>query len=194
MRHHLLLLLGALVVGGCVHERYVLLPNEAGQVGSLAVNTAAGKTVTLDKPYEMASASAFAVDTKTSSAEEVQSMFGDSLAARPAPPKKFTLHFLEGTDELTPASRAEVDGIFAEIARRPVPDVIVVGHTDRVGSLGDNDRLALLRANKVAADLVRLGLPSDSVRATGRGEREPLKQTADEVDEPLNRRVEIYVR
>jgi len=82
----------------------------------------------------------------------------------------------------------------AEVRKRPAPDVIVVGHTDRVGYLQDNDRLALKRAEKMRAELLRQGLPADSVLAAGRGEREPLVPTADEVAEPRNRRVEMLVR
>jgi outer membrane protein OmpA-like peptidoglycan-associated protein len=35
---------------------------------------------------------------------------------------------------------------------------------------------------------------ADRIRVAGRGEREPLVPTADEVAEPQNRRVEINVR
>ena len=72
--------------------------------------------------------------------------------------------------------------------------MIVVGHTDRVGSVQDNDRLALRRAERLRGELMKLGLPDDSVQATGRGERDPLVATADEVPEPRNRRVELLVR
>jgi outer membrane protein OmpA-like peptidoglycan-associated protein len=82
----------------------------------------------------------------------------------------------------------------AEIRKRPAPDLIIVGHTDRVGLLADNDRLALKRAEKMRGEMVRQGLPADSVQAAGRGEREPLVPTADEVAEARNRRVEMLVR
>jgi outer membrane protein OmpA-like peptidoglycan-associated protein len=42
--------------------------------------------------------------------------------------------------------------------------------------------------------LVEIGIPIDRIRVAGRGEREPLVPTADNVDEPRNRRVEIIVR
>ena len=61
----------------------------------------------------------------------------------PGRPASFTLYFLEGRDELTPQSRAELDNVFAELKRRPLPDIVVIGHTDTVGGLGYNDRLSL---------------------------------------------------
>jgi len=36
--------------------------------------------------------------------------------------------------------------------------------------------------------------PAERIRAAGRGEREPVVPTENDVDEPLNRRVEINVR
>jgi outer membrane protein OmpA-like peptidoglycan-associated protein len=81
-----------------------------------------------------------------------------------------------------------------ELRRRPSPDILVIGHTDRVGGDEDNDRLSLQRAERVRASLVAQGIAAQSIRAAGRGEREPVVQTADGVDEPQNRRVEINVR
>ena len=43
-------------------------------------------------------------------------------------------------------------------------------------------------------ELVKLGAAADRVQVSGRGEREPLVATADEVAEPKNRRVEVTVR
>ena len=63
-----------------------------------------------------------------------------------------------------------------------------------MGSDADNDRLSLLRAERVRASLVAQGIAPERIQASGRGEREPIVQTADGVDEPRNRRVEINVR
>ena len=42
--------------------------------------------------------------------------------------------------------------------------------------------------------MVELGIPPSRIQAAGRGERELLVPTADDVAEPRNRRVEISVR
>jgi outer membrane protein OmpA-like peptidoglycan-associated protein len=42
--------------------------------------------------------------------------------------------------------------------------------------------------------LIELGIPPERIQARGRGERELLVPTEDEVSEPRNRRVEINVR
>jgi OmpA-OmpF porin, OOP family len=185
--------LGAL--GGCAtrSETVILLPAADGSRTSVVVK-GAEPDVVLDTPYAAFSRTAYRQRTYTSSAEEVRSMFGGALDARPSPPATFTLHFVEGRNELTEESKREVDGVLAEIARRPVPDVVVVGHTDTVGSDQVNDTLALQRAEVIRRDLLQRGLAPENVQAIGRGKRELAVPTADNVPEPRNRRVVILVR
>ena len=59
---------------------------------------------------------------------------------------------------------------------------------------GGDDGLSLRRAERVRNDLIGRGIPGDKIQVAGRGEREPLVPTEDEVAEPRNRRVEITVR
>lgn len=124
----------------------------------------------------------------------VQQAFADTLKALPGRPASFTLYFLEGRDELTPDSRAEVEKVFGELRRRPSPDIVVTGHTDTVGNLAYNDRLSRARAERVRDILVGLGMDGARIQVAGRGKRELLVTTDDNVNEPRNRRVEISVR
>ena len=57
-----------------------------------------------------------------------------------------------------------------------------------------NDALSAKRAQAVREQLAGEGVPVEKMEVAGRGEREPLVPTADEVDEPRNRRVEISIR
>jgi len=106
----------------------------------------------------------------------------------------FTLYFVEQTDGLTEESRLLLESVIADIARHPVPDIVVVGHTDLLGSDAVNDALARKRAETVQALLAQRGVAPDNMVAIGRGKREPAVPTADGVAEPRNRRVEIVVR
>ncbi len=126
--------------------------------------------------------------------EDVQARFGPALAAQPMHAETFVLYFVEGRDEFTEESKRLVDTVVAEVARRPVPDVLVVGHTDAVGSDQVNDALGLRRAETVRAALIAAGVPASDVQAISRGRRAPAVMTADGVAEPRNRRVEIIVR
>lgn len=189
-----LLVAGLVLVSGCAREKYVLLPDESGKTGSLVVTPKDGAPVVLDTPYAMAKQGMGGLSKSQADEKSVKDAYAETLSATPLPPIKFVLYFQGGTDELTPESKQEVDKVFAEIKKRPVPDIVVVGHTDRVGSVPDNDRLALARAQRLQAALTVLGIAAENIQATGRGEREPLVPTDDEVAEPRNRRVEIYVR
>lgn len=187
----------SLLMAGCAGQRetYVVMPDAKGQGGSLLVTPKQGVPLKLDGAYASATGKAgSAPEPAKLSEEEIKAAFAEALSARPDAPVRFTLYFREGSDELTSDSKKDLDSVMVEVRKRPAPDVIVVGHTDRVGLLQDNDRLALKRAEKMRSELVRQGLPAESVQAAGRGEREPLVPTADETAEPRNRRVEMLVR
>lgn len=190
----LTLFLSTLFLVACAQERYVLLPDASGQSGSLLVKPKQRPPLTLDQTNALSTSGFWGIGQRRAEADEVKAIWGGSLAATPLPPKKFMLYFLEGTSELTPDSKKELDGVFDEIKKRKVTDIVVIGHTDTVGSQESNDRLAEARAKAMQAELERLGIDAESIKVSGRGEREPLVKTADEVAEPLNRRVEIQVR
>jgi outer membrane protein OmpA-like peptidoglycan-associated protein len=70
----------------------------------------------------------------------------------------------------------------------------VTGHADRSGADAYNMALSLRRGNAVKDQLVREGIPATAIAVVGRGESQPLVQTADGVREPQNRRVEIVLQ
>ena len=184
----------AIVLAGCAaQERVILLPESGGGPTSLAV-TQGGREIVLDRPYAATQLSLADPWRYSATPQEVQSTFGDALAAQPARAAHFTLYFIEGTDELTEESKPVLAQIFADLAKRPVPDILVVGHTDAVGSDPFNDALALKRAQAVRAMLASRGIAEKDIVAIGRGKRELLVPTPNGVAEPRNRRVEIIVR
>lgn len=71
--------------------------------------------------------------------------------------------------------------------------VTVTGYTDTSGSPSYNLELSQRRAEVVADELERNGVPATSIVTVGRGEENLLVATADGVREPRNRRVEIVV-
>ena len=72
--------------------------------------------------------------------------------------------------------------------------ITATGHTDRSGPESYNMALSLRRANAVKDALVRDGVPAPAITVIGKGETQPLVQTADGVREPQNRRVEIVIQ
>lgn len=179
------------VISGCSRDLVVLIPDESGHVGQVSMSSDSGEVV-LSQAY----AAAHVGDTRARSVrvDEVQTLFGEAIAARPPAPETFVLYFTEGTVTLEAESEGEFERMRQTVAAHPAPEVQVTGHTDRLGSGPDNDRLSALRAAEVRRVLLQQGIGSSRVTAVGRGEREPLVATADGVREPRNRRVEITVR
>ena len=126
--------------------------------------------------------------------ETVGTVFGAALAAQPADPVRFTLYFEPGTSDLTSASQAQLPDIAALALSRPVQSVIVTGHTDTVGPTVGNVALSTQRAEMVRQALIDEGVSADAIDAMSLGESRPIISTADNVEEPRNRRVEVSVQ
>lgn len=174
-------------------DRVVLLPDANGKVGAVMVKTAGGERL-LDQAYAGAVVDRQGrIEAVREDATTVRERFGAALAAQPMRPVSFVVNFVSGTDQLTPESQAVLEQLKTEIARRPAAEIVAIGHTDRIGTDAVNDALSLKRAETVRDAVLAVGV-SVRVDVAGRGEREPLIPTADEVSEPRNRRVEINIR
>ena len=180
-------------VAGCAGpgEQYAVRP---GQDGRMTLTPREGAALTLDGNNPQAQTRGGKAEVARLDEQALQQRFGEALSVRPEPPVSFTLYFVGGSDQLTEESQRQVNAVLDTIKKRAAPDLVVIGHTDRVGSVEDNDRLSKRRAETVRRLLLGQGVNPDNIVASGRGERQPLVPTADEVAEPRNRRVEIQVR
>ena len=188
----------ALLLAGCapLTERVILLPASGGGIGgsgALLVKTPQAELL-LAEPYAQADVIGGVPRRQTSSPQAVQEAYGGLLALQPPRPQRFMLNFEVGGDTPTAESLPVLERLRAALAATPGADLVVVGHTDRVGAVEANDRLGLQRAQSVRDRLVAAGAAPDRISVAGRGEREPLVATDDEVPEPRNRRVEIKLR
>src|SRR6266545_61877 len=175
-------------------DLFVVLPGADGKTGQVTV-TQGGVEKVLSTPYAAARIDPSGrLESSTASPQEVRQTFGATVDALPPRPVSFVIYFLRDSAEVTPESRERAPALLAEVARRLSPEVVVTGHTDRVGTVEYNDRLSLQRAERVRAELIRLGMDPARISVEGRGEREPLVATPDEMPEPQNRRVEVSVR
>ena len=175
-------------------EHIVLLPSQDGKASAVIVQWAGGATL-IDQPYLSAEIDPHGRITPTANeAGTVRAQYRSTLAALPQRAAVFTLYFVTDSDALVPESAARLQQIKQELAQRPAPEIIVIGHTDTVAKADYNDALSLRRADTVKHLLMEIGIAESSITISGRGMREPLVATGPGVDEPLNRRVEIRVR
>jgi outer membrane protein OmpA-like peptidoglycan-associated protein len=165
------------VIAGCatvkpapkVNTYVVLLPEENGTPTAVIVGEGAS-ALTLDQPFSAATVdSAGKIDRKSPTAAEANQTFAAALAAQPPKPISFTLYFETNSTQIISGSRPQLEALMAEAARRQAVEVQVTGHTDRVGSDADNDRLSLQRAEAVRTMLVQSGIKATFIRAVGRG-------------------------
>ena len=197
MRRAVVALGAVLGVGGCASQSVTLLPGEAGHpVGAVAVIDETGneRGVLANANERAALARRGRVRGAGVAERKVEKRYGALVDALPPPPQSFILNFETGYARITPAQEAELQALFKAAAERPGAEVQVVGHTDTLDSEEVNDRLSRRRAEEVRDYLITRGLNPAQVRATWRGERELLVETADGVANAENRRVEVIVR
>jgi outer membrane protein OmpA-like peptidoglycan-associated protein len=184
------------LLGGCAASSLVLLPDDEGHQGSVAVLEVKGQpsdAVITDGNSRTAlgdkTPTAKPLGDKGLKAEEAA-----LITALPPPARSFTLYFELGTVTLTPESLNVLAALRAEIAARTGPEVEVIGHTDTVGGTEDNDILSTRRAEEVLNWLASQGFDKSIMSAVGRGERELKEPTVDNISNAANRRVEVIVR
>lgn len=176
--------------------RVVLLPQADGRPSAVVVRAKGGEQ-TLDQPYQRATASQGAsgapvVDTVDPA--QVRKSNAPLFELLPPQPQRYTVYFDAGGIILGPVSQRTLADMLAAASARPGADIVVTGHTDTTGSSAQNDLLSNRRAEEVRQLLVQRGFPAQRIEAAGRGKRDLAVPTADEVDEPRNRRVTIEVR
>ena len=207
LRHYAALAL-TLAVASCVHrprttpdatgpEVIALLPDpDTGHVGRARVSNGAGGVELTD-----ARASTVVIGKKTTPSAPIAlneadatRLFSTVMAALPPAPQHFIVNFEFDSDEPTAEGRALLPQILATVKGRPYPEVLVIGHTDTIGTDASNIVLGRRRAELIRRLLVEVGLDPSLIETVSHGEADLLVPTADEVAEPRNRRVEITVR
>lgn len=188
------LTLSALVTGCAPAARVFLLPQPDGSASGVIVTTRKDQRL-LNQPYQVADIAPSGRIEAAATSFALLRLRHPQLMTRQLPvSERFTLEFERGGSTLTPDSQARLIDIVARAKTLVGGEIVVTGHTDRTGTLETNDALSLERAHAVRQLLIERGFNAERIEAVGRGEREPLVPTADEVPEPRNRRVELLVR
>jgi outer membrane protein OmpA-like peptidoglycan-associated protein len=101
--------------------------------------------------------------------------------------------FDTGKYEIRPSTREQLAKLSGILLAHSGLNLEVEGHTDSTGSDEFNQRLSEQRASAVRDYLVRQGLASDSVSATGFGKAMPVANNDTPSGRQRNRRVELIV-
>jgi len=123
--------------------------------------------------------------------EEKQAAYVAPPPAPPAAPRNYLVFFDFNKSDLTSDARRIVGQAASNAQSGHITQMTVTGHTDTVGSDAYNMRLSRRRAESVATELEKDGVPSSEIEIVAKGKRDLLVPTADGVREPQNRRVQI---
>jgi outer membrane protein OmpA-like peptidoglycan-associated protein len=110
--------------------------------------------------------------------------------------KKLNLHitFKTGSAEVDAASLPKIEKFASFLKTVPLYDVVIVGHTDNVGTQTNNLKLSQKRAQRIKELLVEEGVASDSITTVGKGESEPIASNTTKQGRAQNRRIEAILK
>jgi len=112
----------------------------------------------------------------------------------PAPSRSYLVFFDWDKSNLTARARGIIADAAANSAKVSYTKIDVNGYTDTSGTPRYNQGLSMRRAQTVAAELVKDGVPKTAIAISAFGETHLLVPTGPGVREPQNRRVEIIIR
>ena len=94
---------------------------------------------------------------------------------------------------LKPDGRAKLDDLAGKVKGVALEVIIIIGHTDGIGSDAYNQRLSVRRAEAVKAYLVSKGTEPNRVYTEGKGKKQPIADNRTDGGRAKNRRVELEV-
>jgi outer membrane protein OmpA-like peptidoglycan-associated protein len=126
--------------------------------------------------------------------EEVVAEVAQIEPAAPPPeplPESGVVYFEFDRAELTPTAETTLNDIIGDIQDRELGGITVAGHADTAGPEDYNMQLSDRRANNVAAELTRSGIPATIITTEAYGETQLAVPTPDDTPAQPNRRATI---
>lgn len=97
------------------------------------------------------------------------------------------------SDQIRGNARTNLDQLAESLDKYPKSELLIVGHTDDVGSDDYNANLSERRAAAAASYLGSQGVSRSRIETRGLGESEPVVSNATESGRQSNRRVEVAI-
>lgn len=107
----------------------------------------------------------------------------------------FASGLLYGFDSsvLLPAAKTNLAQLAASLDKYPGTDIVIIGHTDPLGTDTYNQALSERRATSAASYLMSQGVSGGRIITRGLGESEPRAPNDTEAGRQANRRVEVAI-
>ncbi|TJZ60453.1 OmpA family protein [Sphingobacterium olei] len=97
------------------------------------------------------------------------------------------------SSNLKTAARSNIANLVATLNKEPGTEILVIGHTDNIGSLSANQKVSEARAAAVKSYAVSQGLTGARVKTQGKNYSEPISSNDTDAGRAENRRVEIVI-
>jgi outer membrane protein OmpA-like peptidoglycan-associated protein len=98
-----------------------------------------------------------------------------------------------GKANVMESNKADLQKLAETLKEYPNTDLLIVGHTDDVGSESFNQTLSEKRASAVSNQLSSMGVSSSRLKIEGKGESLPTASNDSESGRSQNRRVEVAI-
>lgn len=111
-------------------------------------------------------------------------------------PVHVTLHlnFAFDSSVLPASSKSDVEKLTRVLKENLPAKVIIIGHTDHIGSDEYNQKLSERRSNSLGKRLVENGIESQRIHTSGKGEKEPIATNSTRKGRAENRRIEVDIQ
>jgi len=103
-------------------------------------------------------------------------------------------YFATDVYTLSPADKAAIKVLAGKLKNSVYSKILVDGHTDSTGSRAHNQTLSVRRAQSVANELVKNGIPRSKISVTGHNFSMPAATNTTRAGRALNRRTEITIK
>ncbi|MBK8568155.1 MAG: OmpA family protein [Saprospiraceae bacterium] len=98
-----------------------------------------------------------------------------------------------GKSDLKQSNKEDLRKLAETLSDFPETELLIVGHTDNVGSNSFNKNLSRKRAAAVSSLLSEAGVKNNRLSTVGKGESQPIVSNDTEYSRSQNRRVEIAI-
>ncbi len=96
-------------------------------------------------------------------------------------------------DVIKPGAQSNLHNLVASITKWPNTALLIVGHTDAVGTTEHNQALSQRRAEAASLFLQQQNVNANRIRTAGRGELEPVASNETDAGRARNRRIEVAI-
>lgn len=103
----------------------------------------------------------------------------------------YGITFDVGKSTIKPESMGEINRIVTLMKENPDLKFSVEGHTDSTGNEASNQALSEARSKAIVDKLVELGISTDRITASGKGQSSPIADNGTDEGRAKNRRVEF---